>query len=92
MKRIIPIICLICACLCTALSILGLVMVCVATAVSQLAIVAIPCAIVGAVVSILSIGIDALFFKDKLCRAALFINISAFVISVVSIIIWFAVL
>ena len=92
MKRIIPIICLICACICIAVSILGLTMISVATTVSQLAIVAIPCAIVGAVASLLSLGIDALFFKDKLCRIALFISIGALLLSAIAIIIWFAVL
>ena len=70
----------------------GIVTVSISVRVSSLAIIAVPTAIIGAVVSGLSVAVTALFLRDKLCKIAFFINIGALSISVVSIIIWLAAL
>lgn len=88
MNKIIPIISICVAALDAVIAVIGLVSVAVSTAVVQLALVAIPTAIVGAVVAVLSIGINALFLRDKLCRIAFFINVGATVVSLASVIIW----
>ncbi|MCM1367779.1 MAG: hypothetical protein NC184_03095 [Roseburia sp.] len=92
MKKIIPILSICIAALNAAVSAVGLLTVCVATAVPQLALVALPFAIAGAVSSLLSCGVNALFVRDRLCRIALFIDIGATVAAFTAITVWLAAL
>ncbi len=64
----------------------------VSLTVNELALFAVPTAIAGGVFSSLSVGITALFLKSKLCKIAFFINVAAFIVSAVSIILWLALL
>lgn len=88
MNKLIPIISICVAVINSIVSAIGLVTVSVATSVSQLALVAIPTAIIGAFLATVSCGVNAMFFKNKLCRIALFINIGAAVAAYTAIIIW----
>ncbi len=92
MNKIIPIICLIVASLGAVIATVGIITIAVATRVSGVGVVAVPAAIIGAVLSGLSACVTAMFFRDRLCKIAFFINIAALVISAVSIIIWLTIL
>ncbi len=60
----------------------------IALDVSQVWLVAAPAAVVALVVSLVSVGFDAFFWKSKLCRAALFVNVAAFALSGASTVMW----
>ena len=88
MNKIIPIICIIVAALGAVIATMGIVTVCLALKVPGVAIVAVPAAIAGGMLSGISTAVTALFFRDKLCKIAFFINATALVISIVSVTIW----
>ena len=70
----------------------GLVTIVLSMRVSALKLIAIPVAIIGTVISTLSVAVTALFLRDKLCKIAFFINLASLLVSIVSIIIWFVAL
>ena len=92
MNKIIPIICIIVAALGAVVVTMCIITVCIALQVPAVGIVAVPTAIAGGVLSALSTAVTALFFRDKLCRIAFFINATALVVSIISIVIWLAAL
>ena len=89
---IVPILSIIFSALCTTVSIIALTLICIATDVPQLAVVAIPFALVSAALTLACGTVTVFFRKNKLCRAAFFIDLSAFILSAIAIIVWFAVL
>ena len=87
-KKLIPIICIIVASISLATAVVGLILICAAISAEKLAVIAMPLVITGLVLSAMSVGVDGMFFKDKLCRIALFINLAALILSVASVAVW----
>lgn len=92
MNKIIPIISIIVAGLGIVIAAIGIITVCIATQTPGVALVAVPVAITGMVLSAVSTAFTLLFFRDKLCKIAFFINAAALTVSIVSIVIWLAAL
>lgn len=88
MKKLIPILSIIIAAAALVIAGIGLVVVSVAVSAKSLGLIAVPFILVGAVVSAFSAAITAMFRRDILCRIAFFIDLGAFVLSVVSVILW----
>ena len=94
MSKIIPILSIIFAVLGLGISAIGLTAVAIGARSQSAGIVAlaVPFSIVGAVTTGLS-GVLAFFFRrDKLCFIAFFFTVGGFTLSVISIIIWLAML
>ena len=88
MKKIIPILSLIISAVALVISVIGLIAISVAAGAKGLGVLAVPAILVGAVVSALSAAMTFMFRRDVLCRIAFFINVGAFVLSGISVIIW----
>ncbi len=67
-------------------------MICISTQVSEVRLIAIPVVIVGLTVSTLLTPFAFIFKKDTLCKISFFIDITAFILSVISVTIWLAAL
>lgn len=92
MNKLIPILSLIVSAVCAAIAVIGVILVSVAVSVAQLALLAVPVAITACVLSALSTVFSGMFLRDKLCRIAFVIDACALVVSIVSIVMWLAVL
>ena len=88
MKKIIPVLSLCVAAVTICIALAGIVTMSIAVTVSQVGFVAVPIAIVGGAASAVSAPIDYMFKRDRLCLIAFYVQLCAFIISVVSIIIW----
>lgn len=88
MKKIIPVLSLCVAAVTICIALTGIVTMSIAVTVSQVGFVAVPIAIVGGVLSAISAPIDYIFKRDKLCLISFYVQVCAFSISAVSIIIW----
>ncbi|MCH5351022.1 MAG: hypothetical protein J1F39_03530 [Clostridiales bacterium] len=92
MNKIIPIISIIVSALCLTCSIIATILMSVAISARGLELIGIPTTIIAFVISLLSGAFNVIFFKSILCKIAFFINVTAFLLSAASIIIWLAVL
>ena len=92
MNKIIPILCISVACMTAVLAVMALIAVCASITTNFAVLVSVPAAIISFVLSTVNTAFAFLFKKDILCRIAFFIDLAAFVLSVVSVIIWLAVL
>ena len=92
MKKLIPILTVICAAITAIVATVGVITVSIATSVSGMTLVAVPVAIVAFVLSILGGALACLFRKDVLCKISLLIYLAAFIVSAIAVIIWLAVL
>lgn len=90
MKKIIPVISLCVAILTAAVSIIGVITISVAVSVKAIALIAIPVVIVGLVMSLLSVPINFIFKKDRLCFIAMTINSASLVLSIAATVVWLA--
>lgn len=92
MKKLIPILTIICASITAIVAAVGVITVSIATRVSRMTLVAVPVAIVALVLSLLGGALAFLFRKDVLCKISLLIYLAAFIVSAIAVIIWLAVL
>lgn len=94
MSKIIPVLSIIFAVLGVGIAAAGLIAVAIGAKTGSAGIiaVAVPFAIIGVVMTGLSAVLAFFFRRDKLCFIAFFINVGGAVLSVVSLIIWLAVL
>lgn len=74
------------------MTVAGLILVCAAAAAPKIGFIAVPVALVGAFSTAVNVAFAFLFKKDVLCRIALWIDLAAGVLSVVSVIFWLAAL
>ena len=90
MNKILPIITFCTAILTALLSVCGLIIISFAVGVHGLTLVAVPVLIIGLTLSIANAALSYYLKKSKLCFVSIFINLAAFALSVVSLIIWLA--
>ena len=92
MKKLIPILTIVCAVVTAFIAVTGIIAVSIATRVNGIALLAVPAAIIGLVLSALGGALAFLFRKDTLCKISVIIYAAALVVSISAVTVWLAVL